>query len=511
MIYNNDGSEILANNWFGNRPLTLSDLHQYVDLIADSQVTTYMVCSGSDFFYYRSKFGSILGDNKSGTVACESNPELGKSLDRIYQNALRMEEEGTDIVEATLQRVKEKKMESFVTFRMNDLHFSDTTGNCPQQYSDFWRANPQFWTNDTTLKGLNAATALDFAHPEVRSHKLNVIREQLVKYAPLTDGYELDFMRFIVYFKKSEARKNAVLLTDLVRQAKNLADSVGKVHGKKILLTARIPATMQDCINKGIDARAWAKEGLVDFLTLGVHWRGEPAIGVADFKKELGVEIPVYATMDDGTYNPREVYSHGMYRGMASHALAQGAAGTTLFNYFLKAYNEAGQKLIPEDSTLACRVIAPQLLKEIGSLESLRKRNKIYCLSDGLSSYELTPNSPLPLTVDSKQEIDFFVGDPVDEDIPEEVILFIRTATDAPYSVAVNGRTIEKTDSSYPRLYDRARGLKNDQQVTAFSVPADQIKQGNNKISLESGATASVVLRVELALKYGEVEAFGYF
>ena len=31
LIYNNDGTEILGNNWFGKRPLTLSDVNQYVD------------------------------------------------------------------------------------------------------------------------------------------------------------------------------------------------------------------------------------------------------------------------------------------------------------------------------------------------------------------------------------------------------------------------------------------------------------------------------------------------
>lgn len=511
LIYNNDGTETLGNNWFGQRPLTLDDLHQYVDMVANSQVTTYMMCSGSDFFYYRSKFGSIIGDDKNGAAVCDGNPALHQALNRFYQNALAMEEQGTDVVEATLKRVKEKNLEAFVTFRMNDLHFADTTGNCPQQYSDFWRKNPQFWTSDTALRGWNSWNALDFAHSEVRTHKLNVIREQLVKYGPLIDGYELDFMRFIVYFKKHDAHQNAPLMTDLVRQARSVADSVGKIHGKKILLTARVPATMQDCRNKGLDVKAWVDAGLIDFVTMGVHWRGEPAMGVAAFKKELGSDIPVYATMDDGTYDPREVYSHGMYRGMASHALGEGADGTTLFNYFLNVYNEAGQLLRPVDSTVVCRTIAPELLKELGSAETLRKRNKIYCLSDGATSYELTPNSPLPLTLTSTQEVTFFVGDPVKTDIPEEVILFVRTLTKTPFSVKINGHPAAVADAGYPTLYDRLRGLKNDQQVTAFTVPADKVTQGNNVIEFSASTPRCTVQRVELALKYGEPAKFGYF
>lgn len=66
-IYNNDGTEILFNNWLGNRSLTIEDIHSYVDILADNtQVTTLMICSGSDFVYYRSKYTRPLGDDKGG-------------------------------------------------------------------------------------------------------------------------------------------------------------------------------------------------------------------------------------------------------------------------------------------------------------------------------------------------------------------------------------------------------------------------------------------------------------
>ena len=510
LIYNNDGTEILGNNWFGKRPLTLDDLNQYVDMIANSQVTTYMICSGSDFFYYRSKFGRFIGDDKNGQLDCGKDTALYNVLHRINQNALLIDKEGTDIVEATLKRLREKKLESFITYRMNDLHFADTTADCPIKYADFWREHPQFWTNDTTLTGWNSHNALDFAHPEVRTYKLNIIKEQLEKYGSLLDGYELDFMRFIVYFKKNEAENNASLITELVRSAKSIADSVGRLYNRKILLTARIPATISDCKKKGLDVREWVKLGLVDFLTLGVHWRGEPAMPVANFKNELGFEIPVYATLDDGTYNPREVYSHGMYRGMASHAMAQGADGTYLFNYFLTGYNEASQKMQPEERTLVCRTIAPELLQELGSPETLAKRNKIYMLSDGASSYDLTTNSPLPLEVKGNAVATIFVGDDVRVDRPEEVILFVRTNTSDKMNVSINNQLLQDADSSYPGLFDRQRGIKDSQKVRAFFVPAKHLEKGVNNLQFSS-ANGTVILRVELALKYGPVEQNGYF
>ncbi len=511
LIYNNDGTETLGNNWFGKRPLTVDDLNRYVDMVAGSQVTTYMICSGSDFFYYRSKYGRIIGDDRNGELNCGTDTTYFTVLNNLYKNALELEKQGTDLLEATLKRVKEKKMEAFITFRMNDLHFADTTRKCPLQYSDFWIAHPELWTSDTALKGLNSHNALDFAHEAVRQYKLGIIREQLLKYGKWMDGYELDFMRFIVYFKKEEAIQHAPLMTELVQQIKALVDSVSSVYDRKILLTARVPATLQDGIAKGLDVKEWVKHDLVDFLTLGVHWRGEPAMPVEQFKKDLGADIPVYATLDDGGYNPREVWSHGTFRGMASHALAQGAAGINLFNYFFTAYNEAGQQLQPEPGTVVCRTIAPELLQELGSLETLRRRNKIYSLSDGATSYELTPNSPLPLAITESGEASIYVGDDVEKDQPQEVMLFVRTATKDTFTVSLNGTVLQPAPASYTSLYDREKGLDTQQQVSVFLVPVNQLEQGTNRFIFSALQNPLKLMRLELALKYGSEAQYGYF
>lgn len=510
LIYNNDGTEILANNWFGNRPLTPDDLNQYIDMVAGSQLTTYMICSGSDFFYYRSKFGRVIGDDLNGKLNCGEDSLTNKIFHRFYDNAMRLEKEGTDIVEASLKRAREKNLEAFITFRMNDLHFADTSNHCTIQYSDYWIAHPEFWTSDTTLPGWHAPNALDFAHPEVREYKLGIIREQLEKYGALLDGYELDFMRFIVYFKKAEAEKNAPLITELVQSVKHLTDSIGKIHHKKILLTARVPAIMSDCYKKGLDVKAWVKEGLLDFLTIGVHWSGDPAINVEGFRNDLGMDIPVYSTIDDGAYRQRETWSHGAYRAMASNALVQGAAGTMLFNYFLTAYNEAGQQLKPVEGTDVCRIIAPELLQELGSLETLRKRNKVYCLSDGATSYEVTVNSPLPLKIHNDGNASVFVGDDVKTDQPEEAILFIRSDNSEHLNVSINGTELEAGDSSLAALYDKLNGLRENQKEWVFKVPVNSLIKGNNDIQFRSSAETTI-LRIELAVKYGPVETNGYF
>lgn len=513
IIHNNDGTDALGNYWFHRRPLSVADLNAYVDMVANSQVTTYMMCSGSDFPYYRSKYNRLFCDDKNGTLDCGKDTANYRFFKAFYTNFLNLEKEGTDLIAASLTRAKKDGMETFITYRMNDLHFNDTTSHCPLLYTDFWYNHPQYWINDAT-PGFNASRALDFAHKEVRAQKLAMITEQLEKY-DMIDGFDLDFMRFIVYFKLGEGRKNAPLMTQLVKDIRAKVDSVSARRGKKILLSVRVPPTVEICLDKGLDIQEWIRLKLIDFVSIGVHWRGDPSLPVAKFRKELGaVNIPIYASIDDGGYRPRETYSHGMLRGMASHILAQGADGIYLFNQYYGEYNSKYNGNIHlEEGGQVCRVNAPSLLKEMGSLKTLEYRNKIYCLNDSSSEYGMVPVSPLPLEVSAKKtnRADIFIGDNPDKTIPKEVILFLRTNHQATFDLWVNGNKIVLEKPDYVKLYDRLRGIEKAEKEYAFIVPAKCLKQGYNSITFSNKDTAFRIKRLEIALKYGDVETNGYF
>lgn len=514
IIHNNDGTDALGNIWFHRRPLSVADINAYVDMVSNSQVTTYMMCSGSDFTYYRSKYGRLFCDDKNGTLTCGTDTATSSFFKSFYRNFLNLEKEGTDLIAASLNRAKKNGMEAFITYRMNDLHFNDTTSHSPLLYSDFWYNHPQYWTNDAT-PGWNASRALDFAHKEVRQQKLAMITEQLEKY-DMIDGFDLDFMRFIVYFKLGGGRKNAPLMTQLVKDIRAKVDSVSARRGKKILLSVRVPPTVEICLEKGLDIQEWIRLKLIDFVSIGVHWRGDPSLPVAQFRKELGaVNIPLYASIDDGGYRPREFYSHGMLRGMASHILSQGADGLYLFNQYYGEYNSTYNGTIHlEEGGQTCRVNAPSLLKELGSLETLEYRNKIYCLNDSSGEYGMKPVSPLPLQVDANKtsKADIYIGDDPKKTIPQEAILFFRTNHPAQFEISVNGTKITSEKPQYPKLYDRTRGLEKAEQEYAFAIPAKYLKQGYNTVIFKGKDTKPFrVKRLEVALKYGDVKTNGYF
>lgn len=511
LIYNNDGTYALGNFMFHQRPLSVEDAKAYVDVVANTQVTTYMICSGSDYPYYRSKYGRVFGDDRNGTLDCGCDTANHKYMVSYYRNHLNLEKEGTDIIRVCLQQAKERKMEAFISYRMNDVHFNDTASHCPVEYTDFWIAHPEYWMNEDI--GWKSRGALNFSFQEVREQKINMITEQLDKYGELLDGYDLDFMRFFVYFKSEEGEKNAPLMTDLVKTVRAEINELSAKRGKKILLSARVAPDLDFCLKKGLDIKEWVRQGLLDFITIGVHYTGNPALPVTKFKTGLGdSSIPVYATIESGGYNSRVPYSHGMYRGMASHIFAQGGEGIYLFNYLFDEYHV---KSNPEAWSYASRVITPELLRELGSLETLQNRNKIYCLDDGGSAgYGYKPDTPLRLLVslDSYVDAPIFIGDNTERDIPEEAVLFLRTDKPSEFELLVNGIKVELQKPEYVTLYDRAKNLSPKDRVYAFILPASCLKHGDNVVRLRSATPEKfITTRLEIALKYGDVETHGYF
>jgi len=504
--------------WFNRKPnLSRADINQYVDMVADSKVvTTFMMNTGSDFVYYDSKYERTFGDDLNGTLSCDKSDAERNAFKQYYSNFLSLQKEGTDIIDASLSRAKERGMEAFITFRVNDLHFADTSTKCRVSYPDFWFNNPQFYTGDHS-QGLNSGRALDFSHEEVRNHKLDLVREQLEKYEQI-DGYDLDFMRFIVLFKTGKGAEKAPLVTDFVSQVRHLVDSVSAARGKKILLSARVPITVEGALEKGLDVKEWHKQGLLDFISIGAHWRGETATPIAKFKEDFfqGSEkkIPVYGSIDDGGYQPREFFSDGMYKGMASHILGQGGDGLYLFNFYFSDYGKVDYATSVNQSGLVNRTRSQRLLTALGDPKLLAKGNKIFCASDGVTnSYGVLQVADLPMACGNgkNSKISIFVGDNLETNIPKEQILFLRTDRKSRMSVLINQQELSPLSAEVPAQYDRIHGLQEGEEMLAYAIPAKLLKNGSNEISVIAKGGVFVIKRAEIALNYGDVKEHGYF
>ena len=85
---------------------------QHGDSKKNSRIITVGEIQGSDFFYVRSKYGHVMGDDLNGTLDCGCDTAQYNSFRKYYRNHPNLEKEGTDLVAYTLKRAKEKGMEA---------------------------------------------------------------------------------------------------------------------------------------------------------------------------------------------------------------------------------------------------------------------------------------------------------------------------------------------------------------------------------------------------------------
>ena len=355
-------------------------------------------------------------------------------------------------------------------------------------------------------------------------------------------------------------------------------------------------------MEKGLDVAEWVRRGLLDFVSIGTHWRGDPSLPVGQFRSDLAaalgsalsgaaacsctdgcccpLPLPLYASIDDGGFRsslpgaPREFWTHGAFRGMASALFGQGADGLYLFNYYFGEFQgRNGGAPSLEPGTLYCRTISPELLNELGSTETLRRRNKVYALSENNVQYGIHPNTPFPLRLaagpkesglqassrcgktkpagvgeglqsaglqnreaaagsGSGADVELFVGDNVLEDKPIRALLFVRK-TPGKCLVKCNGVPLQRPVSDFAelaapgdagneedcqycaddaaRVFGKDQYLASGQEVLVLEVPVESLLQGVNSFAFSATDAPQTLLRLELALIYGPVGTNGYF
>ena len=492
LIHDDDGD----SNW-DYRHLTVGKIDSAVATLAGTGVTSYAICTGSDYVHYGSQYA-----------------------DSTFLKGSGLKERGVDFIRTVLVSAREHGMEPIVTYRMNDLHFTSLTDESARAdffLSKWWHEHPEFWVNEDF--GWHTVGAYDFAHKEVRDHKVAMMTEQIDMYGDVMDVYLMDFLRFFCYFKQGQGRSHTAEMTDMVRRMRCVTDSLSKVKGHRIMLAARVAPVNDNNLDQGLDVRQWLKEGLVDFLSLGIHCILDGQTPVDAFRQEMGkdLNVPVYASGCDIMYDyaDEEEISDGMIRAWCSNVFARGADGLQSFNYYGYYGKWRNNAPSPVSGTVVNRSFYPEMYGELTSPEKLEGRNKIFWLSEGQREYGLIPNTPLPLEIAPGEEAEavIFVGDKMKKAHPEEVIFFYRTGAGVPLEVTLNGQVALREEPTYNAIYDRNTRLREGQCQRAVVFPSGAVRHGDNVLKFKSAADAAPVtlVRTELALKYGPVEQCGYF
>lgn len=255
-----------------------------------------------------------------------------------------------------------------------------------------WRDHPSLQAPLTWMQ--------DFAHEEVRALRRDIALEVCERYD--CAGFLFDFMRVPGYFRFGEERRNAPLLTRMMRETRAGLDEIGRAKGRALGLAVRLPPTVDGAHRLGIDIETWIDDHLVDVVVTSPFFAQDTEHDAAEWTP-LVRESPVYllAALEEGYlaghtdghnrwfYNPPLMtpMSIEMVRALAARHHRAGVDGLYVFNWF--------------GTTPTYDYDLAPALDDIADAERLRYLDKRYLVMRSSESFPncLRARRDLPLTI----------------------------------------------------------------------------------------------------------------
>lgn len=369
LIYNCDADNMFI---YVQPPMTAEDVYPYVDEIVASGATTLYMCPnyGMPVTYpsqVTQMFGTGLTPEQQAQVDRVSQEK--SSLERGAANLHALVKAGHSPVGLVIDRARAQGMETFITFRPNEVHWIEKPDDFPINLllSEFWQQHPEWRIgqagdplSQVYLDILGPRTSpvvagwlpggMNFAVPEVRAQRLAQLRECCEMFD--IDGLDIDFHRFPMYFPMGEEEQHVDTMTGWIREIRAMMDQVGKQKGRRLLLSVRVMALPEQNRAIGLDPIQWAEQGLIDIVVASHYLHNNFPLPIADYRTLLPADMPLYGSI--------EVEKDADdYRRIARRLWNDGADGVLMFNFF----------------TCRERGIEPEfdLLKELGDPTALQK------------------------------------------------------------------------------------------------------------------------------------------
>lgn len=271
--------------------------------------------------------------------------------------------EGVDILRVAIDETRKRGKEAFYVYRVNGVDWEDGKA---WYVSPLKKEHPP-WLSD--------GYRWNFAVPEVRAHKLAILRELAENYD--FDGIDLDFTRGAPHLGVGRQWENREAFTDFMRQVRHMCQEVAQKRDRPLLLAACIHESVAGCHYDGIDVETWTRENLVDILGAGGR---SIEIDVAGFRRVIGNRnIKLMPSVDD--YHTTDGYRHQgieFWRALYGNWWSQGIDGAQTRNFFSvsdRVHKQFGY--LPEHRTPPGQ---QQAFREIGDPEAMRFKDALYVL-----------------------------------------------------------------------------------------------------------------------------------
>lgn len=283
------------------------------------------------------------------------------------QNAAqRWLDQGIDPIGRLVAETRRRNLQVFWNHRISEVDLGPGGTNA-------WKAPPHPLKKahpDWLLKTWWPHGLWNLAVPEVRQYTLDTLGGLAEKY-PL-DGFQLDFARHVPCLPPGRQWELRNHVTELVRMVRRMTLETAAKRGRPMLLAARVPRSLKGCRVDGFDIETWARESLVDILTLGSR---SISIDFDGYRQAAGGRnIKLQPCFDDHhapdgyRYAPIEVL-----RGVFANWWQQGADSIVTFNW-----SNAPAELCRKAGVHPGPPTHRQAYKEGGSREALKTKDKVF-------------------------------------------------------------------------------------------------------------------------------------
>ncbi|MDP7364479.1 MAG: hypothetical protein QF768_17960 [Candidatus Latescibacteria bacterium] len=511
IIYNWDG----APHGYSEVPQSMENLLQAVYApLEDTQTDALFWCIGEHAARWESENLELLGD------------EHGRVYENAYnynftENIRQMLERGEDPQQAIIERGHELGLHVYGSVRMNDNHFGGTQpadiGRLHHtEMTRLRREHPEWMLGDQTSEWY--AASWNMSIPEVRENRFTHVREVCERYG--WDGVELDWQRHAFHLPEDEAYRLRYVITDVQRAARQLTQRLAEERGRPFYMAVRIAGSLEMCRRIGYDIPTWIEEGLVDILIPAGNAGTDPDAKVAELVEMCqGTDVVVYPGFDGGLpgvpSGPEDTKTRDFMsvRGISSKHYRAGAKGMYLFNW------HAGRDTRREPMT------------QVGSVETLRKTDKIYAATnryilnegDWRGAYRrdrILGEVPVPLKSTMTQDgptIHLVTADDFELDTPTAVQLRLRLSEwvrGDELKILFNGKEMTDADIAYCVAVDphqlgaSAVGSFGPDVWVRFDLDAKDVPAGEHEVKVvlikrhPQVASDLVLTDVELVVTY---------
>ncbi len=282
---------------------------------------------------------------------------------------LEMEKDPWSVV---IDRIHQQGKSFWGSMRINDGHGSDYAPR-----SRFGVDHPEFFVGERCAAKLHPpgpdgevppCRHLNYALPEVRAHRKELIAELCRRYD--IDGFEWDFTRDNGHsFTKADVFRAGDIMTEYMREIRELLDQIGQERGRPFGFGARVPGTLEVCRQSGLEVDTWIKEGIITSLTPSVYYDTSCELPFDSFVQlSQNTDVKIYASVTEGVGPgrfrppPREAV-----RAAVLNAWHQGVDGISLFNF--------------HNQQVANRAEDFALLSECGDPATLARKDKLYMIA----------------------------------------------------------------------------------------------------------------------------------